>query len=461
MKPKKLDVATDYRLALLWLVERLASARTYQAIAAFEEEYGDLIPEHHREVNNTGATKWETYVRWARQALVDAGLMGSGGRGVWTIAPAGREWLRQNPDADHANLGALIRQGGAEITTRFRWRGTSYAVRKRSLFSRARRVLKEGPPPEALRYRSWAVLVGGQPVSVKWLFALATGADLHQFNSPTARRALSKIGIEADQVGDSRRTAQSVARRPRGADRVTRRDGFLTQVVEKLSTNLPTRVDHGEVKLSPGRNLVQVMFDAFPRSHYELWLARGFDQIGFHLEGGREHNLARLAHLEPCAKEFSAALGQRVVAERWGQNYARVAMDFSPAPWTEEQATQYAVLLARFIEVTFDAVREAFVAVPSRTRRASRTRRPTPRDAPDSPAHAVLDQQLGQIRSFLHGRASRPSDEVLCEWLQFCYTFELFEEGRQLFQLIDRSAVNDWLYDRAKKLARVCRIRSR
>ena len=44
--------------------------------------------------------------------------------------------------------------------------------------------------------------------------------------------------------------------------------------------------------------------------------------------------------------------------------------------------------------------------------------------------------------------------------MQFCYTFEMFNEGYELFKLVAPTAVNDWLYGRAKKLAQVCRMRA-
>lgn len=77
-----------------------------------------------------------------------------------------------------------------------------------------------------------------------------------------------------------------------------------------------------------------------------------------------------------------------------------------------------------------------------------------------SGARSMLDRQQKDIRAFLQGRASRPSDEVLCDWVQFCYTIEAFEEGYELFNLVVPGAVNDWLYGRTKKLAQVCRIRA-
>jgi hypothetical protein len=78
----------------------------------------------------------------------------------------------------------------------------------------------------------------------------------------------------------------------------------------------------------------------------------------------------------------------------------------------------------------------------------------------DSQAHVILDQTIGQIRRFLRGNSTRPSDEVLCDWVQFCYTFELYVEGHKLFALIDPAALDAWPYQRAKKLAQVCRMRS-
>jgi len=386
MKPEKLDVATDYRLALLWLMDRLGSARVSEAMAAFEKEFGDLIPAEHRETNEGGNIRWEHSVAWSRYVLVQAGLMGSGGRGVWTITPAGKEWLRENPRANHADLAAFIR-------------------------------------------------------------------------SPTARRALSQIGIEARQIGEFEKPPPTATRRPRGANRVERRDEFLAQVAEHLSSQLPTQASHGEIQPIPGRNWLRVDYAEFPRSHYELRLARGFDEVAFHLEGKRELNLARLAHLEPHIEKLSASLDYPVIAERWGANWARVAIDLPPAPWNDKQAEEYAGLLAHFIDATFPLLQEAFVAVPSRRR--SRTRRTqTPADSPDGRAHALLDQHVTQIRTFLQGRSHRPSDEVLCDWVQFCYTFELFDEGYELFNLIVPSAVNAWLYGRVRKLAQVCRIRA-
>lgn len=72
---------------------------------------------------------------------------------------------------------------------------------------------------------------------------------------------------------------------------------------------------------------------------------------------------------------------------------------------------------------------------------------------------ALFDSQIASIRSFLNGRADRPNDERLCDWVNFCYEFGLFREGRDLFRLVDPSQVNEWYYERAKRLARVCTMK--
>ncbi|MGQ9682732.1 MAG: hypothetical protein ACUVX9_09370 [Anaerolineae bacterium] len=64
------------------------------------------------------------------------------------------------------------------------------------------------------------------------------------------------------------------------------------------------------------------------------------------------------------------------------------------------------------------------------------------------------------LRSFLQGRSPRPSDERLCDWVQLCYLIGLHREATALFALVERGGVNEWLYERTRKLASVCALRS-
>jgi len=77
-----------------------------------------------------------------------------------------------------------------------------------------------------------------------------------------------------------------------------------------------------------------------------------------------------------------------------------------------------------------------------------------------APAREIVDARIAAVRDFLSGRASRPSDERLCDWVHLCYEFELYREGRDLFALVDPSQVNTWYYERAKRLAKVCAMKA-
>jgi hypothetical protein len=456
--PTSLRTSTDYPAALLWLIAELGSARTADVIAEFERRLGRLIPPEHREANQSGNIKWQHYVRWARQDLVGTGLMGSGGRGIWTITGAGQTWLSDHPDGNKTDLMALKASSRVDKPTvgTFRWRGKTWQVNKEKLLKQVRSLLAHNPPREAIRYRDWGVYIDGQPVSAKWLFHLITEAEYNEFDSPTARRLLADIGLEARRIGLQLQAEPSRQTRKPPKGRVALRDEFFQRVAERLPAQLEDAVSHGELKLFPRTNCMQVHYPEFTRSHYELRLARGFDEIAFHFEAGKNDNLARLAEIQPRVHKLSQALGHPFVAEAWGTQWARLAIEFESAPWTAEQAGAYASLLARFIETTFPLLRQAFAARPPRRGRKAATH-----EGDNAEAYAILDQQINQIRRFLQGRADRPTDEVLCDWVQFCYTFQLFREATQLFDLIDPSAVDTWPYERARRLVRVCRIRAR
>lgn len=86
---------------------------------------------------------------------------------------------------------------------------------------------------------------------------------------------------------------------------------------------------------------------------------------------------------------------------------------------------------------------------------------PSPARGMSNPgAHAALDAEIARVRAFLRGRGDRPSDERLCDWVHFCYTFELYAEGRDLFGLVDPASVNPWYYERTRRLAAICAMRT-
>jgi hypothetical protein len=78
----------------------------------------------------------------------------------------------------------------------------------------------------------------------------------------------------------------------------------------------------------------------------------------------------------------------------------------------------------------------------------------------DSLAHRKLRQEIQTIRDYLHGvSALQPSNELLCDWVHFCYNFELYAEGLELYTLVASDDVNPWYYERTRKMARLCAMK--
>lgn len=338
----------------------------------------------------------------------------------------------------------------------FRWRSQTWSVDLDQLLQQVRDSLAQSAPAEATRFQSWAIYIDGRPISIKWLFHLITGADYNEFDSPTARRLLKQVGFEVQQVTEP--MTVSADNRPKIPlqNQVAWRDTFFRQIADHLREKLTGEIGRGVVNLFPGKNWLQVNYPEFPGSHYEVALRRGSDEVGFHFEARKDDNLARLALMQVHVDHLSQVFGHQVVAEPWGSNWARLSMDFNQAPWSSDQAEIYADLLARFIAETLPLLRQAFAAT-----HVQRGRSPVAAaDQDNQEAHAILDRQISHIRDYLRGRIVRPSEEVLCEWVYFCYTFELFKEAVELFNLINREGVDSWPYERAKRIAKVCRIRA-
>ena len=78
-----------------------------------------------------------------------------------------------------------------------------------------------------------------------------------------------------------------------------------------------------------------------------------------------------------------------------------------------------------------------------------------------SPAHELLDQEIHSIQAFLNGQSEQPpTSEKICDWVTMCYCLGLYTEGAVLFSFVDMAEVNEWYYERTKKMARLCAMRS-
>ena len=469
MRPQRLETSTDYRPALLWLMGDLGQARAADAIAEFVRRLGDLIPSEHRELNKSGYVKWENYVRWARQALVNAGLVGSGGYGVWTITEAGQKWLQDHPDGGKRELVELIRGSKAakkdkstpsqrtpQLTTKqsIKISGETFVLSLTDVLTKVRRALADGLPPEAKRFIHWYLLVDDEPLSVKWVMALVTGLPTDRFTTYQARNQLRKLGLEAqsaDKLEAVGRPTSDVEPQLAGLSR----EAFYRAVLAHLEGKLPPSVYNR--RLNPQTNYLQLVCPA-PGTHYELRLLKSYTEIAVHFEGRRERNLSLLDQFRPQVETLQEQLGETVYAEPWGKNWARVYRRRPPIQLDAPTAEALADDWLRFIEITLPVIEKAVADLGLRVRpgRSPTTVKEKHLDRPK----AILTQTVRDIRAYLNGdQALFPSDDKLCDWIQFCYTFELFAEATDLFKLVRPDAVHPWLYERTQKLARACGLR--
>jgi hypothetical protein len=73
----------------------------------------------------------------------------------------------------------------------------------------------------------------------------------------------------------------------------------------------------------------------------------------------------------------------------------------------------------------------------------------------------LTDKTARQIDGFLNGQTDQaPSEAVLCEWIEFCYTNGLYKEGASLLRYIDDSKVAVDSYQKIRKIAEICKIKA-
>lgn len=226
---------------------------------------------------------------------------------------------------------------------------------------------------------------------------------------------------------------------------------FIERVRADLDEQIVKSGLHATAK-APWEQLLHVDFLAYSGCHYAVWVHAHTIEVGLHFQSSRKLNHARLERFLPHQEALSKALGEQVRAEKWGENAARVVYELPRPTLSATVATEFAGRLIALIRETLPILREAIAGKAERPRVEARSEPPTR-------AHAIIDTQIVTIRDFLNGRASRPSDERLCDWVHLCYEFELYREGRDLFALVDPTQVNPWYYERAKRSAKVCAMK--
>lgn len=235
---------------------------------------------------------------------------------------------------------------------------------------------------------------------------------------------------------------------------------FFGDIEARLPDLLPNEIENERHRYQSRANLWQVIFEAFGGCHYQITLRRDYHEIGLHFESSHLASHERLRAFQPHIEELTGELGEQVQAGTMGPrgSWARVWLEREPEPLNESLASVCAAQLAQFITATFPILQGT---LRNRSlRRADRDNGHTIEHT--NPVYPILDREIECIRTYLAGRSDQnPSEEKKCDWVNFCYTFELYAEGRDLFRLVAADGVNSWYWERTRKLAKICELRAK
>jgi hypothetical protein len=201
-------------------------------------------------------------------------------------------------------------------------------------------------------------------------------------------------------------------------------------------------------------NYLQIRLAGFSGCHYQIILRRGKHEIALHFESSAERSQARLRGFEPHLDALSQALKMPVHAGNFqSRGWTQVWIEKQAQPLSLDLANEFTNLISRFVAATYPILQIIYGSNVKIHKRSVDKENLTD----TSFMYRILDQEVENIQSYLQGRSVlQPSDEKLCDWVNFCYTFAMYAEGKDLFSLVSGSEVHPWYYERTRKIARVC-----
>jgi hypothetical protein len=394
----------DYHVPLLRLMANLPGGQggRPRVHSEFWQQHEDQIPPHHLEPRGKSRQAyWQTIVDWCRYTLARGGFMDSPESGVWRITREGRDWLEHNLDAT-------------------------------------------GVPPEFKNWRSGSHSERSHPASPS--VAVSSGAMTPEMLQQTrqvmpAEQFRRVWGTIYDQLSGDRREATISPSTDRTVPAATRVDNALGR---NTTGTTPVQVLILTREVAAIRDFLAGRAGRPNDERLCEWVSscRNFELFS---DGLALFRLVEPSRVNPWY--YERAKEQARVCE------LKIAPKKLKKPETPMQKEK-----REFMERLMEMADRNWYAVHPKPR-------PTKKSNAAISANAVeglplLKRELAAIRTFLAGLSIRPSDERLCDWVQFCYTFELFAQGQELFRLVEPSQVNPWCYDRTKRLARVCAMKA-
>lgn len=72
----------------------------------------------------------------------------------------------------------------------------------------------------------------------------------------------------------------------------------------------------------------------------------------------------------------------------------------------------------------------------------------------------VFQQKKHLIQNFLRGSSDKqPDTQELCDWITIAYENEMYEEGYELFKLIDETSLPSETFNKLRKIADACKVK--
>jgi hypothetical protein len=374
-----------------------------EVLESFWQRYESCIPEKDLDEvpSGRGVIKWANKVAWCRQDLADLGFVDKSVRNVWRVTPAGREWLARNPDASR-----LDRDTNGTL-------GLNFGEPSSGLF-----------PPVPPRRRSRPV---SQDVTLEKL------------------ERLRQVMTEAD---------------------------FRQDWGKRYDALIATRRDN-PVSLISDRQLLEAANREIGRIHDYLAGRRQTppriedigDWVYLCMTLGLEAEAAALAGIvvEQWTEEQSTAdqqfrrasvLTMKLRRRKGNQDYGfaeHQEHSISVAVWSRMRAD------ARWSaeeQAALERVYEHFSAALGEKRGSVLT------EIDGDMLLGHIHREVRAIHRFVRGQSKvSPPTPTLCDWEYLCYVLELYAEGATLWQYIRSEDAEATQYERAKKLAAVCRIR--
>lgn len=350
------------------------------------------------------------------------------------------------------------------VDAHFTWRGKIWRVNRQALVSLARDWIDRGLPDEAVRSTEWFVAVDGQQISPKWLFHLITEAGFDEFDASLARKKISQIGfkcyrIRSDQENevneqDYLETAKPASLKPKD------RRVFFKQIAEGLSQEFPDAFDKAEFRFPDRENWFEIHFPNL-KGFYCFRFARKFDEFGYYFPGNTKPAKILAQQITPFLGQINEQLEYLLeVSPAYSKFWGRLGFEIPPD--TIRKRSSYRAAIIAYVQ--------QFGSFVSNTRRLLEKLQTSQnhgqnKKEKEAKVDGLLQSQLltariTSIRQVIGGSITTPNDEVLCDWVHFCYEFGLFREGEMLFTYVSPGRVNPWYYERTKKLARLCSIKS-